>query len=93
MNKEETKQAWKEFWKRVSETPTSTFIESRVELLQKLDSIMRCMNDEECYMTWILTVPDEATKEDFEDIAGDDEFFDEVLELFLRLFAWYKSTE
>ena len=75
-------------------TPSVTsFVESRVILLKKLDSIMRCMNDEECYMTWILTVPDEATKEDFEDIAGDDEFFDEVLELFLRLFAWYKSTE
>ena len=77
----------------INEPATSTFIESRVELLQKLDSIMRNMNDEECYMTWILTVPDEATTEDFEDIAGDDEFFDEVLELFLRLFAWYKSTE
>lgn len=69
------------------------FIESRTELLQKLNSIMKNMNDERCYMAWILTVPDEATKEDFEDIAGDDEFFDEVLELFLRLFSWYKRTE
>lgn len=77
----------------IDEPPTSTFIESRVELLQKLDSIMRCMNDEECYFTWIYVVPDEATKEDFEDIAADDKFFAEVLSLFSRLFNSYKEYE
>lgn len=78
---------------KIEEPATSTFIESRTELLQKLDSVMRNMNDEECYMTWILTVPDEATKEDFEDIAADDEFFTEVLNLFSELFDYYKKWE
>lgn len=75
-------------------TPTvSSFIDSRVILLAKLNSIMRMMNDEECYMTWIETVPDEATFEDFKDIAADDNFFEEVLVEFEKLFRIYKFTE
>jgi len=68
-------------------------IESRTNLLIKLHSIMVCMNDEECYMSWILTVPDEPTREDFEDIAKDDKFFHEVLTRFHSLFGTYKDYE
>ena len=75
-------------------TPHSTsFITSRAILLAKLNSIMRMMNDELAYMTWIEVVPDEATFEDFKDIASDDKFFAEVLEEFQRLFALYKYAE
>ncbi len=88
-----TQEALKMISEMEMNVPKSTFIESRTELLQKLNSIMQCMNDEECYMTWIYVVPDEATKEDFEDIASDDKFFDEVLELFLKLFKEYKYAE
>ena len=68
-------------------------IESRINLLTKLHSIMMCMNDEECYMSWILMVPDEPTKEDFKDIAEDDKFFHEVLTRFHLLFGTYKDYE
>ena len=54
---------------------------------------MRMMNDELAYMTWIEIVPDEATFEDFKDIAEDDEAFEEVLNEFQRLFALYKYAE
>ena len=75
-------------------TPQATsFVVSRAILLAKLNSILRMMNDELAYMTWIETVPDEATFEDFKDIANDDEFFAEVLEEFQRLFALYKYAE
>ena len=68
-------------------------LKSRVELLTKLHSIMMNMNDEEAYMSWIMTVPDEPTREDFEDIAKDDKFFHEVLTRFHALFGTYKEYE
>lgn len=75
-------------------TPTITsFVESRIILLKKLNSIIKMMNDELAYMTWIELVPDEATISDFESIAEDDKAFDEVLNEFQRLFALYKYAE
>lgn len=71
----------------------TSFIESRIILLKKLNSVIKIMNDELAYMTWIQLVPDEATIEDFRDIASDDKFFAEVLEEFQRLFALYKYAE
>ena len=75
-------------------TPNCTsFVYSRSVLLAKLNSIMRMMNDEEAYMAWIVTVPDEATVEDFIDIARDDKFFVEVLETFVRIFEACRYAE
>lgn len=68
-------------------------LNSRVELLKKLHSIMMNMNDEEAYMSWIIIVPDEPTQEDFESIAEDDKFFHEVLTRFHSLFGTYKNYE
>lgn len=68
-------------------------INERTNLLIKLHSIMICMNDENAYMEWIVTVPDEPTREDFEDIAQDDKFFNEVLKEFMRIFNEYKDAE
>lgn len=68
-------------------------INERTNLLIKLHSIMICMNDENAYMEWIVTVLDEPTREDFEDIARDDKFFNEVLEEFMRIFNEYKDAE
>ena len=77
----------------VKPSPTSTFIKSRVDLLKKLHEIMMNMNDEDCYFTWILIVPDEPSDDDFEFIASDDKEFEEVLNLFERLFHEYKQYE
>lgn len=75
-------------------TPIITsFIESRIILLKKLNSIIKMMNDEEAYMIWIEIVPDEATISDYESIAEDNKFFDEVLKTFIRLFDTYKYAE
>ena len=75
-------------------TPIITsFVESRIILLKKLNSIIKMMNDEEAYMTWIETVPDEAIVSDYESIAKDDKFFNEVLILFIDLFKVYKYAE
>lgn len=75
-------------------TPLRTsFVESRTILLAKLNSIIKMMNDEEAYMTWIYLVPDEAGWSDFNDIAEDDKMFEEVLEAFIRIFSNYKYAE
>ena len=44
-------------------------------------------NDENIYMTWILLMPDEPTDEDIEDIAMDDEAYNECFDLFVKLIA------
>lgn len=68
-------------------------LNERTNLLIKLHSIMICMNDENAYMEWIETVPDQPTREDFEDIAQDNEFFNEILEDFIKIFNEYKYAE
>lgn len=77
----------------IKPAPTSTFIESRVALLKKMHEIMMNMNDEDCYFTWILFVPDEPSDDDFEFIASNDEDWNYALELFERLFHEYKQYE
>ena len=77
----------------IKPAPTSTFIESRVALLKKLHEIMLTMNNEECYFTWILCVPDEPSEEDFEFFAESDSEWNHVLELFEKLFHEYKDDE
>lgn len=68
-------------------------LNERTNLLIKLHSIMICMNDENAYMEWIEMVPDQPTREDFEDIAQDNEFFNEILEDFIKIFNEYKYAE
>ena len=68
-------------------------IKSRVELLSKLHSIVINMNDERAYDEWIVTVPDEATEEDFKSIAQDNWFFEEVLIEFMKIFRRYRGAE
>lgn len=86
-----TKEIFEKF--EIQEAPTSTFVESRSNLLEKMHSIMMCMNHEDAYMEWIETVPDGATRMDFEDIASDDKFFEDVLDEFVRIFSYYKKFE
>lgn len=71
----------------------SSFVDSRTKLLKTLHEIIMNMNDENAYMTWIYIVPDGATEEDFIDMACDDKFFEEVLDLFVKLFSEYKYAE
>lgn len=61
----------------------------RMNLVGGMNEYVKCMNDENAYMSWIMLVPDEATEEDLQDIAEDDEMFQEVVELFNRLVKKY----
>lgn len=46
--------------------------EQRIELLKEMNQYVIDMGDEEIYETWFtLGVPDEATEDDYEDIAED----------------------
>lgn len=61
---------------------------ARMNQLKAMHELMRNANDEEIYMTWIVTgVPDEPREEDFEDIALDDESYNECFDLFIKLIA------
>lgn len=61
----------------------------RMNLVGGMNEYVKYMNDENAYMSWIMLVPDEATEEDLQDIAEDDEMFQEVVELFNRLVKKY----
>ena len=54
----------------------------RFQIVKAMHEIIRCMNNEDAYMAWIYTVPDEATDEDFKDIAESDELFAEACTAF-----------
>ena len=68
-------------------------MKSRIKLLQTLHEIMMNMNDEDCYFTWILAVPDEPSENDFAWIASNDDEFNYVLDLFERLFHQFRVEE
>ena len=61
----------------------------RMNLVGGMNEYVKCMNDENAYMAWIMIAPDEATEEDLQDIADDDKIFQEVVELFNKLIKRY----
>lgn len=66
---------------------------SRVKLLKAMDEIVGDISDENAYAWWIVTVPDQASDDDFEDIAEDQEFCDEVCEKFAKIVKNYIVKE
>jgi hypothetical protein len=60
-------------------------LECKVRQLKAMHELMLMANDEEIYMTWIYTVPDEPSEQDFIEIASDEKEYNEVFDLFLRL--------
>lgn len=61
--------------------------EARINQLNLMHRLMIEANDENIYMTWILLMPDEPADEDIEDIAMDDEAYNECFDLFVKLIA------
>lgn len=61
----------------------------RAEFVQSMNNVVRHLNDENAYMHWITVVPDEAEQADFEDIADDEELFDEAVYLFKNIMERY----
>lgn len=60
---------------------------ARITQLNLMHRLMVEANDENIYMTWILLMPDEPADEDIEDIAEDDEAYNECFDLFVKLIA------
>lgn len=60
-------------------------IRMRADQLEAMHRVIQNTNDEEIYYTWILVVPDEPSREDFEELAADDADYNEVCDLFVRL--------
>lgn len=57
----------------------------RIKKLKAMHEMVLNIDDEDYYMTWICTVPDEPSEYDFENIADDVEMYNEVEKLFKRL--------
>lgn len=61
--------------------------DSRINQLKAMHQLMLEANDESIYMSWIYTMPDCPSEEDFESIAVDDEQYNECFDKFIRLIA------
>lgn len=58
----------------------------RAKLLKKMDSWLRKnISDEEIFMLWLYSMPDEASNEDYKSIADDDENYFECMEAFAKI--------
>ena len=57
----------------------------RADQLEAMHKVICLANDEGIYLTWILLVPDEPSREDFEDMAENPATYNEVCDLFKRL--------
>ena len=58
----------------------------RTKLLKKMDSWLReNISDEEIFMLWLYSMPDEASDEDYKSIADDDERYFECMEAFAKI--------
>lgn len=60
-------------------------VSKRVKKLRKMDENIRNISNEDYYIAWIFIVPDEATLDDWLDIAEDDALYIEVLETYAML--------
>lgn len=54
----------------------------RAKQIKAMDEMARTANDEYLWMAWIAVVPDEASDEDYEDIAEDEDLFKEAVDMF-----------
>lgn len=61
--------------------------DARINQLKAMHELMCLANDESIYMSWIYTMPDCPTEDDFESIAIDDEQYCECCDKFVRLIA------
>lgn len=63
----------------------SWMLDARVSQLKAMHNLICESNDERIYISWTYTVPDCPTEDDFIDIAMDDEEYNEVFDLFIKL--------
>ena len=62
----------------------------KFEMVKSMNTIVKELNNEEAYYgMWIYIVPDEATDEDFRDIAEDEELFVDTVNCFKSIMEHY----
>ena len=59
----------------------------RIEQLRCMHEMMIQSNDEEIYMEWIEFFPDNPNESDYDILAEEDEAFNEIFDLFLKLIS------
>lgn len=63
-------------------------VSGRVHVLEAMHSIIESLNDESYYFNkWLFIVPEAPTREDFEVIATDQDYFDTAVKTFFRICA------
>ena len=70
-----------------NELISSWTLKARIKQLKSMHELMCQANDESIYCSWIYLMPDEATEEDFKEIALDDKQYNECFDLFIKLIA------
>ena len=61
--------------------------DARIKQLKAMHALMCEANDESIYMSWIYTMPDCPSEDDFLYIAMDDKNYNECFDKFVRLIA------
>ncbi len=62
----------------------------RFEAVKAMNTLVKSLNDESAYYNhWIYIVPDEASDDDLEYIAEDEELFKDTVSMFLRIMKVY----
>lgn len=65
-------------------------VQERFEALKSMNTIIKSMNDESAYSTWIYLIPDGADDDELMEIAEEDEeSFKEAFNLFAKLVKKY----
>lgn len=69
-------------------------LQERIKAIKAMNFLINSLMDEEAYMHWISIVPDEATDEDLEFIARDEEndLFKDATLLFIKLMKGYGGS-
>lgn len=89
---------WDEEAKQIVRNFTSVE-RDRLDAIIAMDFMVRSMNDESAYFTWIYVVPDCANEYDYIGLAendketGTNELFDEAVELFKKLWRRYANEK
>lgn len=60
-------------------------MKDRINELKLMHETMQSMNDTEAYYSWIYTMPDCPTEDDFEFIARDKESYEDTVNAFKRI--------
>lgn len=65
-------------------------VQERFETLKSMNTIIKSMNDESAYNTWIYLIPDGADDDELMEIAEEDEdIFKDACDLFAELIKRY----